>query len=327
VNDIIHCVVAVGSSTSLAKAQEFAQKCAGSANHDPTKIHCYGSYKELLADPAVSIIYVATPHTLHHANVIASLQAGKHVLCEKPFMISRAEAAECVQLAREKNLFLMEALWSRFFPSTLKFQELISQGKIGKVFQVTADLGCDFQVDKISTTNRILDPALGGGALLDLGVYPISWAYIALYALNGLESPHISSSMFLTTVTHVDRLTTALFTFKRAQAVAFISCNVDRDTASVVEVLGTKGMIRVRTPLYRPTALEVKVDGVDQSPQTLEFNVAGNGLYFQADEAARCIRAGKKESPLMTWSESIEIMRAMDEIRQQGGLVYPNEKK
>jgi len=219
----------------------------------------------------------------------------------------------------------MEAMWTRFFPATKKIQELIKEGKIGKVIQVKADFGENFNVDHLPTSNRALDPALGGGALLDLGVYCITWAFITLYGLNGHELPHISSSMFLTTVTKVDRLTVALLTFKRAEAVAFISTNFDQDGGRNVEIIGSKGIIHLHTPLYRPSVFDLKIR--DEPLQVFDLNVAGEGFYFQADEAARSIRDGKQECPLMSWSESLDVMQVMDEIRKQGGLVYPNEKK
>jgi len=219
----------------------------------------------------------------------------------------------------------MEAMWTRFFPATYKIQELIKEGKIGKIVQVRADFGENINIDNLPINSRALDPAQGGGALLDLGVYCITWAFITLYALNGHELPQISSSMFLTTVTKVDRLTVALLTFKRAEAVAFISTNFDQDGGRNVEILGTKGIIHLHTPLYRPTVFNLKVTG--EEPQVIDLSIVGEGFYFQADEAAKCIRDGKQECPLMTWSESLDVMQVMDEIRKQGGLVYPTEKK
>jgi len=318
VKDISHQIAAIGSR-SLSKAQDFATKL-----NLPASVHCYGTYEELLSDPSVHIIYVSTPHTIHYENVIASLKAGKHVLCEKPFMINAEEIQKCAQFAKDKNLFLMEAVWTRFFPATKKFRELIACEKIGKVNFVKAELGFDFKIEKIESSHRILDPALGGGVLLDLGVYPLTWAFLALFTQNSHESPQVNTTMINSTVTKVDRFSAAVLNFKRAESVAFISTDMDKDYVNIVEVFGSKGLIRV-SPLIRPVGIEVIVEG--EAPQKFEFPITGEGFYLQADEAARCIRDGKKECETMSWNESVEVMKVMDEMRKQGGLIYPSEKK
>jgi predicted dehydrogenase len=267
--------------------------------------HAYGDYAELAADGSLDVIYVATPHSGHHAAALLCLRAGRAVLCEKAFTVTAAEAEELVATARARNLFLMEAMWTRFSPGIVRLRELVAEGVIGEVRSVTADFSFSFPYDP---THRLFDPDLGGGALLDLGVYPVSFAWMLLgepatvHAVAGL-APN-----------GVDANTGILFGYQNG-AVALLHCSLEAEGPVAATVLGTKGRIDVHAPFFRPPALTVRPSGGE--PWTYSVELDGHGYTYQAAEVAARLRAGELESPVMPLDETVAIMRTLDTIRAQ----------
>ncbi len=297
-------LVAVGSR-ARASAEAFAAKF--------DVPHRHASYEALARDPDVDAVYVGTPHSLHRANSMMCLQAGKAVLCEKPFAINAAEAEEVINLAREKGRFLMEAMWTRFLPLTKKVRELLATGEIGPVQMLAADLGFRARFDP---KHRLFDPELGGGALLDVGIYPISLASMIF------GSPTRIASMAHMGQTGVDEQAAVTLGYEEGQ-LAVLYTSIRTTTPKEAILMGTKGQIRIHAPMFVPSKLTLSVDGQDD--QVIEMPFTGNGYNYEATEVMNCLRAGRLESELIPLDETLSIMRTLDAIRAQWGLKYPME--
>ena len=295
-------VLAAVGSRSVDSAASFA-----SAFEVPL---VFGSYEELVACPGIDIIYIATPHPMHAANAILALRAGKAVLCEKPFAMNRREAGEMVALARAKNLFLMEAMWTRFMPALAEVKRIIASGEIGKVTQLHADFGFSATPDP---AHRVNDPTLGGGALLDRGIYPLSIACALLGQVETVQAQAIMGE------TGVD-LTTA-FTMRHAGGTLSVcSCSLRARAPSELVVSGTRGSVRMHRMFHM--AESITVDLLDGPSRTISTPWIGNGYAHEAIEAGRCLREGLLESPAMTHDDTLAIMGLLDTIRKQIGLRY-----
>jgi predicted dehydrogenase len=274
----------------------------------------HASYEALANDPEVDVIYVSTPHSLHKANTLLCLEAGKAVLCEKPFAINAAEATAMINLARQKGLFLMEAMWTRFLPSVIKVRQLIADGAIGEVRMLMADLGFRAEFDP---KHRLFDPALGGGALLDVGIYPVSFASMILGA------PVQVTSLAHLGATGVDEQSAMLLRYDQGQ-LAVIASAVRTDIPSEAVIMGTTGRIRVHAPIYCPVRLTLSRP--EQGDEVIDAPMEGNGYNYQAVEVMNCLRTGKLESEIMPLDETLAIMKTMDQIRAPWGLKYPTEE-
>jgi predicted dehydrogenase len=292
---------AVGSRTK-ERADEFAKDF-----NVPT---VYGSYEELAADDTLDAVYVATPHSGHISGAKLCIEHGKPVLVEKPFTINAKEARIVIDLAREKNVFCMEGMWTRFFPSMVKARELVNSGAIGNVRMIQADFGFRAGIDP---KGRLFDTALGGGALLDVGIYPVSFACMIL----GLPSK--TAAVASIGSTKVDEVTGVLLQYDSG-AIAVLSAAVRANSAQQAAVYGDTGSIHVNGHWWKSDGLTVKRDGLPE--ETLEFPYPATGFQFEADEVQRCVRAGLKESPIMPLSETLQIMELLDGIRSQIGLAY-----
>jgi len=290
--------VAVGSR-SEGSADRFADKF-GIANR-------HSSYESLAADPDVDVVYVATPHPMHHDNALLALRGGKHVLVEKPFTMNADEARSIVRVAREHGLFAMEAMWTRFLPHTAVIRDWLAQGALGDVVTVTADHGQWFAEDP---GFRLFAPELGGGALLDLGVYPVSFASMVLGTPNRIMS--LSDPAF----TGVDAQTSMLFGYASG-AQAVLTCTLRAKSPTRAVIVGTDATIEVEGNFYAPTA--VTLVPRDGAPTRVESVHEGRGLRHQADEVARRLAAGELESPLMPLAETVSIMETMDTVLAQAG--------
>lgn len=299
-----HIVQAVGSRT-LEKATEFALEFPGCT--------AYGSYAELVADPMIDAVYVATPHPQHVANTILALNAGKPVLCEKPFAVNANEAKAMVAAAIENDVALLEAMWTRFLPHIATVRELLSSGVIGEVINVEADHG-QFLIDHENP--RLTEPALAGGALLDLGIYPVSFAHLVL------GKPDKITATGVLTEKGIDAQTSAIFDYEGG-AQAVITTTLVAGTPCRATIAGTLGRIEIDTTFYNPAAMRVVMR--DGSVTDYPNNYRGHGLREQAAELERMISNSEIESPLLTHKMSIEIMQTLDEIRKQIGLKYPFE--
>jgi predicted dehydrogenase len=284
-------VAAVGSRTAES-AGAFAEQ-----RGIPTR---HGSYEALANDPDVDIVYVATPHPLHHGNARLALEAGKPVLVEKPFTMNAEEARDLVALARERDLFLMEAMWTRFLPHIRHVRELLPS--LGDVVTVTADHGQWFAEDPAF---RLFAPELGGGALLDLGIYPVSFASMILGA------PDRVAAMVTPAFTGVDAQTSMLFGYASG-AQAVLSCTLSAVTPTTASIIGTAARIEVDGPFYAPASFTLIPRAGERS--RYEYVDEGRGLRHQADEVARLLAAGETESPLMPLDETVSIMTTMDRV-------------
>jgi predicted dehydrogenase len=298
-------VLAVGSR-SEASASEFA---------DERGIpRLYASYDGLAADPDVDVVYVATPHPFHSGNAELCLEAGKAVLCEKPFTVNALEAERVVELARDRGLFLMEGMWTRFFPLMEKVRRLVSEGAIGEVRMLNVDFGFRTELDPAS---RLFDPALGGGALLDVGVYCVSLASMILGKPSGsVGLSHLGE-------TGVDEQASMVLKHEEGR-LASLSIGIRTATPQEATIMGTEGYLRVHSPWWRPTSMTVSRPG--EEGETVEAPVSGNGFNYEAAEVMRCIEAGKTESDIMPLDETLSVMRTMDGIRAAWGLRYPSEE-
>jgi len=299
-----HSVVAVGSRT-LSKAADFAKEISGAT--------AYGSYQELVNDSAVDAIYVATPHPMHLEHTLLAVNAGKPTLCEKPFAISATQAQSMVDAAARNNVALLEAMWTRYLPHIAQLREILASGVLGEIQTVEADHGQRLADQNIA---RLIDPELGGGALLDLGIYPISFAHLIL------GTPSAITARAVKTDRGVDAQTSAIFDYANG-AQAVINTTMIAQTPCRAVVSGFLGRLEIDRTFYTPTTMRIVLfDGTTtQYPNTY----VGHGLREQAIEMARVVRAGLLQSPLMPWSETIAVMKTMDEIRKQIGLQYSFE--
>jgi predicted dehydrogenase len=295
-------VLAAVASRTTDAAQAFAAEFGAQ--------HAYGSYQELVESPDVDIVYIGTPHNLHAANTLMALSAGKAVLCEKAFALNLREAGQMVALAREKKLFLMEAMWTRYMPALAEVKRIIASGEIGKVSQVAADFG--FQ-SGAGPEHRLFNPALGGGALLDIGIYPLS---ISAALLGPVESVRAQAELG---PTGVDVQTG--FTLKhRDGGMSVCSCSLLARTPCELTVSGELGHVRMNTRFHHTQSLTVVL--ADGSSRTVPTPYIGNGYAHEAIEAQRCFKAGLIESPDMTHDETLALMAVMDEVRRQVGVAY-----
>jgi predicted dehydrogenase len=298
-------VVAVGSRSEMS-AEAFGDRFDIPARH--------GSYESLVADRDVEAIYVSTPHSGHYAASRLALNAGKAVLCEKVFTINQAEAADLVALARAKQLFLMEGMWTRFLPHVVRIREFLKSEVLGDITTVTADHGQHLPFDP---EHRMFAPGLGGGALLDLGVYPIS------FASHVLGPPSEIVAVSDATSTGVDAQTSVLLRHASGSH-AVLTATLRAKSSNRATIVGTNGRIEIDDTWYAPTTFTYtrRVGGVPE--RYLEPRI-GHGIRYQAIEVWRCIRDGLTESPIMPLDESISIMATLDAVRQQIGLQYPSE--
>jgi len=288
-------VAAVGSRTTNS-ATLFAEEFGGTP---------YGSYLEVCADPSVDAVYIATPHPMHVANATMALEHGKPVLVEKAFTMTGDEARELVSLARAKGLFAMEAMWTRFLPHVVALREIIATGALGRITTFEADHGKWFAEDP---TSRLFAPELGGSALLDLGVYPISFASMVL------GQPTRRHAMVDPAFTGVDGQCSMLFGYDSGAHAVLTTTSAARSSTRAC-ITGTEARIEIDGDFYAPTSFTL-IPRVGESTR-YTFETQGRGLHYQAQEVARCLTLGLLESPIMPLDESIAIMDTMTWVMDQ----------
>jgi predicted dehydrogenase len=300
-----HHVAAVGSR-SAQTAEAFASEFGIAQAHS--------SYEALVADPDVDVVYIATPHPRHHEDATLALSAGKHVLVEKPFTINTTEAESLVSLAAERKLVILEAMWTRWLPHMIEVRKLIADGAIGEIRSIIADHTQKLPDDPAHRINAL---ELGGGALLDLGVYPISLASDLLGKPVGIEATATFKA------TGADAETGILLRYDHGRtAVIYTASNAPGPNRAAI--VGTEGRIEIDSVWYTPTSFRL-YDAQGAIVSTYDSEVPGRGMQFQADEIERLIAAGLLASEILTPSESVSIMATMDQIRQKIGLRYPTE--
>ncbi|MFJ5834908.1 Gfo/Idh/MocA family protein [Streptomyces sp. NPDC093089] len=297
-------VVAVASRTE-ASARAFADRFGIP--------RAYGEWAGLFADEDVDVVYVATPHHAHRAAAGLALEAGKAVLCEKALTLNAREAAELVGLARDRGLFLMEAMWMYCNPLIRRLVELVRDGAIGEVRTVQADFGLAGPFD---AGHRLRDPAVGGGALLDLGVYPVSFAQLLLGEPSSVQAHALISPE------GVD-LNTGMLLGWDSGASALLSCSLVADTPLTASVTGTLGRIDVPRGFFFPERFTLHRHGAEPEEHTNADDP--HSLRHEAAEVMRCLRAGDTESPLVPLDGSLAVMRTLDAVRERVGVRYPSE--
>jgi predicted dehydrogenase len=295
-------LLAVGSR-SQTKADDFGREF--------NLTRCYPSYEELVGDSEVDAIYVATPHSCHKDNTLLALSANKPVLVEKPFAINAREAEVVIRAARDKQLLVMDAMWTRFVPLYVRLRELLREGTVGPIQSIRADFG--FQTDP-ATHPRLFDPSLGGGALLDVGVYPISLASMVL------GSPVRVSSEARMGATGVDEHDAMVFAHQHGQ-LALLACAITLNTSLDAMLIGERGSIWIHPPFWKAKSMTLTRE--DGRQELLEFPFEGLGYQFEAIEFMDCLRSGRVESEIMPLDESLSIMKILDLLRKQWGLKYP----
>lgn len=274
----------------------------------------HASYEALVSDPDVDIVYVSTPHPFHADNARLALNAGKHVLIEKPITLNAAEAREIVDLAASKGLLVLEAMWTRFLPHMVRIREILASGVLGDVHTLIADHTQDITDDP---THRINAIELGGGALLDLGIYPISFAS----ALFGKPESVVATATLKPT--GVDGQVATIFQYPGGQIATTLSAS-DTKGPNVASILGTEGRIDIDQVWYTPTTFRV-LNSANEVIETYTSEVEGRGMQFQALEAEQLVRGGKTASEILPPEESVAIMETLDDIRAIIGLRYPGE--
>jgi predicted dehydrogenase len=272
----------------------------------------YGDGGDLLADPAVEAVYVATPHGRHEADTLAAVEAGRHVLCEKAFALNAAQARRMVDAARARGVFLMEAMWSRFLPAYRRLADLLGEGRIGDPLLVEADFG--FRVP-VAHDHRLFAPALGGGALLDLGIYPVQLCALVLGVPERVAADGVVGE------TGVDEVVTGLLHHRRGLGVIKAATRVA--LSCTARISGSDGWIDLPAFMHCPTSLSLTAAG--GAGERIDAAWEGDGLRFEIEEVHRCLAAGRTESEVMPLDESIAIMATLDALRAPLGVTYPGE--
>lgn len=298
-------LIAVGAreqSTADAFAKDFPAKQA------------HGSYEALVNNPEVDVIYVATPHGLHHEHVMLCLKHKKPVLCEKAFAINHREAKEMIDFAKAQNTFIMEAFWTRLLPHYVKMKSLLSEGKVGNIKYLNAEFGF---IPTPPFAPRIYDPALGGGALLDIGVYPV------FLALDILGKPDHIDAVMTPASTGVDDQCAIRFQYNNG-TIAQLFCSFQSNLATGADIAGDKGRIRLTHRFHGPTTQLEYYSGTIDTREVITFDKAsGNGYEYEAMHVNDCLRKNLTESPILTHQKTLLMMEVLDIVRAKAGIHYP----
>ena len=290
------------ASRSLDKAKEFAIK------HSSTKY--YGSYEALAKDPEIDIVYIATPHTFHFENTMLCLKKGKSVLCEKPMGMNAKQVKEMIAEAKSGHLFLMEAMWTRFIPSTERVLELIESKAIGNINSIRADFGFKGDTDP---NNRIYNKKLGGGSLLDVGIYPI---YLSLLTLGMPNNIKAKAQM---TPTDVDSHCSMLLDYDDGSKT-ILESSIKSNTPIEAHIEGANGSIKMHSPFHHSKRITLSQQG--EINKVFEIDYKGNGYYHEIEEVTKCLSNGLLESKKMPHTSSLNLITIIDRIKQDIGLKY-----
>lgn len=296
-------VVAI-ASRSRDRAAGFAERLAIP--------NAYGSYEELLENRDVDAVYVATTNDLHYRNTMDAIHAGKAVLCEKPFALNAGQAEEMVAAAESAGVFLMEAMWMRFIPAIEELISMVESGRLGELRAVLADFGF---VAGAGAGHRLVEPELGGGALLDLGVYPITLAMLLLGVPDRVEATATIAS------TGVDEQVAATMGFADG-ALATAVASFTAASPLEAHIVGSNGRVHIRSPFHHPRQLDIHTDG---GVETRHLPYEGNGYRYEVAEVHRALAAGDRESGKRPLADTVAVMRVLDTIRSRIGIVYPGE--
>ncbi|WP_276484273.1 Gfo/Idh/MocA family protein [Paraflavitalea pollutisoli] len=312
-------------ATDLLLIQDAKLVAVGSRNQEKADAfgaeygaeHRHGSYEALAADPSVDVIYIATPHNLHQEATLLCLQHGKAVLCEKPFALNARQAKAMIAVAREKKIFLMEALWSKFLPQYDKLQELIREGKLGTIKSVLVNFG----FRPLQPVNpRLYDPALGGGTIMDIGIYN------AFLALSVLGKPQVIQATMTPAGTGVDEQCAVLFQYPDG-AMAQLFSSFTTDLATEADICGTAGRLRLTTRFFDTQASLEWFPGRMDTRELIEVLASeGFGYHYEARHVNDCLRKGLTESPIMSFADTLLLIETLDAIRKAAGIQYPADE-
>jgi predicted dehydrogenase len=289
------------ASRSLEKAQGFGNK------FDAEK--CFGSYEELANDPEIDVIYIATPHTFHFEQTLMCLEKGKAVLCEKPMGVHAGETEKMIEAARSKDLFLMEGMWTRFIPATVKMLELLDQNAIGDLLFVHADFGFKSDADPES---RLYNKSLGGGSLLDIGIYPI---YLSLLTLG---NPNEIRAMARMTESDVDSYCSMLFNHENGSK-SVLESTIEAVTPIEASLYGSRGTLKLHSRFHHSERITLTLNGEEQ---VLDLPYRGNGYYHEIEEVNHCILNQKTESEKLPLQTSLDLICTIDRVKKEIGLSY-----
>jgi len=306
-------VAAVGSR-SLERAKTLTDKYGGKP---------YGSYQEMVEDPDVDMVYVATPHPAHEECVIMSANAGKGVLCEKPFTVTYASAQRMIDAAKKNNVFLMEGLWARFFPIWQKAFELINSGAIGEIRVIESAMSWGHQV--ALPENRLYAPELAGGSILDAGAYPLS----AAFSIMKGKLPSEIKGVYHLCETGVDDDAAILFRYENPDVLALLRCGL-RSQGYDTRIIGSTGTIIVEQHDH-PLRLIHKHHqyGVTypRQDEIIEIPFKPFGFQYEAQAVVDCFRQGKKECEIAPWKQTLDMAKISEDLRHEAGVWYPFEEK
>ncbi|KAM6479604.1 NAD(P)-binding protein [Trichoderma sp. SZMC 28011] len=317
---IRHVIQAIGSS-SIEKAEIFARQSCPWASP-----HLYATYEALLRDNMVDIVYIATPHACHLENALAAIDAGKHVLVEKPMAINSRQAVTMVERARAKGVYLVEGMGLRFFEVCRQLQTLLYEEKIlGNIHRMVVDFGLYLPFKNQPPESRMVDVKLGAGCLLDIGVYPLTWARMIAQAnpLHPQTKPSIVSVLSINKGT--DEMCSVIFKYPQTQVQAICTASfLHKSAEDFARIEGDKGTIYIYGITSRPQGFRVELFG--KTTETHDFSMSNmKGFFFEADSVAKDLQNGRLESSIMPLDESIYMMELLDQIRASGGVVYPED--
>lgn len=292
-------------SRTLEKAEKFGAEYGVE--------HCYGNYEDFLGNDQIDAVYIATPHPFHKKFSIMCMEAGKAVLCEKPVAMNQVELKEMIDCARRNNVFFMEAVWTRFLPITVKLRELLAEGVIGEIKRVAAD----FSFNAPNKVGRLYEPELGGGGLLDVGIYSINYATMILG-----NKPNVISSVAYIGETNVDERASITLGYENG-VMADLYCGISITTVHTATIYGAEGTITIDSFWQAKKLVIAYYD--DREDVTIELDHRGNGYCYEAEAVGRLLEESVKESPVMPLGDSMAVMQIMDQLRADWGLKYPME--
>ena len=327
-----HIVTAVGSS-SIEKGEAFVSKHIPNVRPKPS---IYADYSSVYNDPNVDVVYIGTPHSFHKRNCLDAIAAGKNVLCEKPFAINAKEAVEVLAAAKTKGVFVMEAMWTRFHPLMIELRkQFFEQRVIGDVRRTFCDFGLDMNIATLPPDSRLKQRELGAGSLLDIGIYSLLWGLTTLDEGVGEEAAEVDIVASQSLVDGVDVATSMLLKYKETGRQAILTSSLEaKSDEAFCRVEGTEGYITItgvaasspkKFVVYPKVAISSKNEIEANSGKEYKFDFEGMGFHFEADAVALDVLEGRKENLVMPHSETLRVMKIMDEVRRQGGASFPQD--
>lgn len=297
---VVYAVASRNKEKAVAFANQFGAKKA------------YSSYDQLINDNKVDVIYIATPHAFHYDIALRCIRAKKNVLCEKPMCLHLEEVAHLIEEAQRMGCFLMEAIWTRFMPSTLKLVDLLNKNRIGDIMALEADFGFKAKCDP---QGRLFNPALGGGSLMDIGIYPIFLSLLCLGVPNTILAKARKS------ISDVDASCAMIFGYQEGQ-LAILKSTFEYQTPCEAELFGTNGSIKIHSRFHEAEKITV-LDEQRNKVEEFELPLSGKGYVHEINEVNYCLKQGKKQSDILPLAFSYQLASIIEEVKNKIGLIYP----